>query len=88
MPIVNHLDEVALRSKSSNNFGNKNLIIEIYLDLEDKIICQKQLRRTSWATTTTIIVIIKNNKKLIIHKFSVALFPAERAQRACSHTCA
>ena len=24
----------------------------------------------------------------IIHKFSIALFPAERAQRACSHTCA
>ena len=23
----------------------------------------------------------------IIHKFSIALFPAERAQRACSHTC-
>ena len=24
---------------------------------------------------------------IIIHKFSIALFPAERAQRACSHTC-
>ena len=24
---------------------------------------------------------------IIIHKFSTALFPAERAQRACSHTC-
>ena len=22
-----------------------------------------------------------------MHKFSIALFPAERAQRACSHTC-
>ena len=28
-----------------------------------------------------------NNKIIIIHKFSIALFPAERAQRACSHTC-
>ena len=25
---------------------------------------------------------------IIIHKFYIALFPAERAQRACSHTCA
>ena len=25
---------------------------------------------------------------IIIHKFSIALFPTERAQRACSHTCA
>ena len=24
---------------------------------------------------------------IIIHKFSIALFPAELAQRACSHTC-
>ena len=24
---------------------------------------------------------------IIIHKFSIALFPAERAHRACSHTC-
>ena len=24
---------------------------------------------------------------IIIHKFSIALFPAERAQRTCSHTC-
>ena len=24
---------------------------------------------------------------IIIHKFSIALFPTERAQRACSHTC-
>ena len=24
---------------------------------------------------------------IIIHKFSIALFPAERAQHACSHTC-
>ena len=27
------------------------------------------------------------NNKTIIHKFSIALFPAERTQRACSHTC-
>ena len=25
--------------------------------------------------------------KIIIHKFSIVLFTAERAQRACSHTC-
>ena len=31
--------------------------------------------------TASIIIII------IIHAFSIALFPAERAQRACSHTC-
>ena len=30
---------------------------------------------------------LSNNKIIIIHKFSIALFPAERAQRACSHTC-
>ena len=24
---------------------------------------------------------------IIIRKFSIVLFPAERAQRACSHTC-
>ena len=29
----------------------------------------------------------QDNNIIIIHKFSIALFPAERAQRACSHTC-
>ena len=33
-----------------------------------------------WCQQSIIIIII-------IHKFSIALFPAERAQRACSHTC-
>ena len=32
-------------------------------------------------------VTIKSYQIIIIHKFSIALFPAERAQRACSHTC-
>ena len=30
---------------------------------------------------------VKMREIIIIHKFSIALFPAERAQRACSHTC-
>ena len=36
-----------------------------------------------WAAMRAILMLII----IIIHKFSIALFPAERAQRACSHTC-
>ena len=34
-----------------------------------------------WVNTTL------GNIIIIIHTFSIALFPAERAQSACSHTC-
>ena len=29
----------------------------------------------------------KEKRRNRMHNFSIALFPAERAQRACSHTC-
>ena len=38
-------------------------------------------REKRWVARLCVLIII------IIHKFSIALFPAERAQRACSHTC-
>ena len=47
--------------------------------LIDAVICVIIIRRTRIFMA---VIIIK-----IIHTFSIALFPAERAQRACSHTC-
>ena len=40
-----------------------------------------------WSRSWAFFSSLNNNNNKIIHKFSVALVPAERAQRACSHTC-
>ena len=56
------------------------LCVRVCVSVGPSVCCLDMTALVEWPLNTKLIIII-------IHTFSIALFPAERAQRARSHTC-